>query len=57
MNKKKDKGNGQMGTRSMTERKVDPFCMWAYENGYHDPFTSNSSCQINLLSLPQFLDA
>lgn len=24
MNKKKDKGNGQMG-RSMTERKVDPF--------------------------------
>lgn len=56
MNKKKDKGNGQMG-RSMTERKVDPFCMWAYENGYHDPFTSNSSCQINFLSLPQFLDA
>lgn len=49
MNKKKDKGNGQMG-RSMTERKVDPFCMGAYENGYQ----SNSSCQINFLSLPQF---
>lgn len=56
MNKKKDKGSGQMG-RSMTERKVDPFCMGAYENGYNDPFTSNSWCQINFLSLPQFIDA
>lgn len=53
---KKDKGNGQMG-RSMTDRNDDPYCMGADENGYHDPFTSNSSCQINFLSLPQFLDA
>lgn len=26
--------------RSMTERKVDPYCMGADENRYHDPFTS-----------------